>query len=151
MGEILATVIGTLAAGALAKAGELGGRVVSDAYDGLKSLIVGKLGKGGAVQSVEDEPDSQSAQATLAEAITKAGLASDSELVQCAEALKTAIEQVQDRGGADIKVGNIVAKANVLVSTLIATGRIQLGDLRSETGDVTLTHLAAGVSPQKKG
>jgi hypothetical protein len=68
MVEFLASIIGALAAGAVAKAGETGGRVIADAYDGLKALIVRKLGKGGAVQSVEDEPRSETAQAALIEA-----------------------------------------------------------------------------------
>jgi hypothetical protein len=61
MVEFLASVIGALAAGALAKA--VGGRAVTDAYDALRALIVRKVGKGGA------EPRSKTAQATLAEAL----------------------------------------------------------------------------------
>src|ERR1700687_3299938 len=87
MAEFLASIIGALAAGALAKAGEVGGRAVVDAYDGLRALIVRKLGKCGAVQSVEDEPRSETAQAALAEALTKGGLAADPELAQHAEVL----------------------------------------------------------------
>ena len=51
MVEFLASVIGALATGALAKAGEIGGRAAADAYDGLRALLVRKLGKGGAVQA----------------------------------------------------------------------------------------------------
>ena len=90
--EFLASIVGALAAGALAKAGDIGGRAVADAYDGLRALIVRKLGKGGAVQSVEDEPRSEPAQAALAEALTKAGLAADPELAQHAKALRAAID-----------------------------------------------------------
>jgi hypothetical protein len=61
MVEFPASVIGALAAGALAKA--VGGRAVTDAYDALCALIVRKVGKGGA------EPRSKTAQATLAEAL----------------------------------------------------------------------------------
>ena len=64
--EFLASIVGALTAGALAKAGDVGGRAVADAYDALRALIVHKLGKGGAVQS--DEPRSELAQAALAEA-----------------------------------------------------------------------------------
>jgi hypothetical protein len=150
MVEILASVIGALAAGALAKAGEIGGRAAVDAYDGLRALIVRKLGKGGAVQSVEDEPRSETAQATLAEALTKAGLAADPELAQHAEVLRAAVAGGAGTGGADIEVGDIVGKVNVLVNNLVASGRIKLGDLRAETGDATLTNLAAGAEPPKK-
>jgi hypothetical protein len=47
MAEFFASVIGALAAGALARAGDVGGRAVADAYDALRALIVRKLGKGG--------------------------------------------------------------------------------------------------------
>ena len=150
MGEFLASVIGALAAGALAKAGDIGGRAVADAYNGLRALIVRKLGKGGAVQSVEDEPRSEAAQAALAEALTKAGLAADPELAQYVEALRTAVASAPGTGGADIEVGDIVGKVNVLVNNLVATGRIKLGDLRAETGDATLTNLTAGAAAPKK-
>jgi hypothetical protein len=150
MVEFLASVIGALAAGALAKAGDIGGRAVADAYDGLRAMIVRKLGKGGAVQSVEDEPRSEAAQAALAEALAKAGLAADSELAQHAEMLRAAVAGGAGTGGADIEVGNIVGKVNVLVSNLVASGRIKLGDLRAETGDATLTNLMAGATAPKK-
>jgi len=148
--EFIASVIGTLAAGALAKASDIGGRAAADAYDALRALIVRKLGKGGAVQSVEDEPRSETAQAALAEALTKAGLAADHELAQHVEALRAVLAAGAGTGSADIDVGNIVGKVNVLVSNLVANGRIKLGDIRAETGDATLTNLTAGAVPPKK-
>ena len=36
-------------------------------------------------------------------------------------------------------VGDISGKVNVLVNNLVASGRIKLGNIRAETGDVTLT------------
>jgi len=150
MVEFLASVIGALAAGALAKAGEVGGRAVIDAYDALRSLIVRKLGKGGAVQSLEDEPRSEAAQATLAEALTKAGLVADTEIAQHAETLRSAVASAPPGAGADIEVGDISGKVNVLVNNLVASGRIKLGDIRAETGDATLTNLTAGTSASKK-
>jgi len=148
--EFLAGIIGALATGAIAKAGEIGGRAVADAYDGLRALIVQKLGKSGAVQNVEDEPRSEAAQTALAEALTKAGLAADPELVQHAEALRVALLGAAGAGSADIEVGNIVGKVNVLVSNLVATGRIKLGNVIAGEGDATLTNLTAGVPLPKK-
>jgi hypothetical protein len=151
MVEFLTSIIGALAAGALAKAGDVGGRAVSDAYDALRALIVRKLGKGGAVQSVEDEPHSEASQAALAEALTKAGLAADLELAQHAEMLRAAVVTAgAGTSGADIDVGDITGKLNVLVSNLVASGRIKLGDIRAETGDATLTNLTAGAGASKK-
>jgi len=150
MVEVLASVIGAFAAGALAKAGDVGGRAVTDAYDAFRALIVRKLGKGGAVQSVEDEPRSETAQATLAEALAKAGLSADPELAQHADALRAAIAGAAGAGGAGIEVGDITGKVNVLVNSLVASGRIKLGDIRAETGDATLTNLTAGAGAPKK-
>lgn len=148
--EFVASVIGALAAGALAKASDIGGRVAADAYDALRALIVRKLGKSGAVQGLEDDPHSETAQAALAEALTKADLAADPELAQHAKALRAALEAGAEMGGADIDVGDIVGRVDVLVSNLVATGRIKLGDIRAETGDVILTNLTAGVVLSKK-
>ena len=124
---------------------------MTDAYDALRAVIVRKLGKGGAVQSVEDEPQSEAAQAALAKSLTKAGLGADPELAQQAEAVHAALASAAATGGADIEVGNITAKVNVLVKDLVASGRIKLGDVRAETGDATLTNLTAGAGAPKKG
>jgi hypothetical protein len=150
MESILASIISALVSGAVAKAADVGGKAIVDAYDGLKALIVRKLGKGGAVQSVEDEPRSESAQAALAEALTKAGVAADPELAQHAEALRATVDGAAGTGDAAIEVGDISGKVNVLVNNLVATGRIKLGDIRAETGDATLTNLTAGAGSSKK-
>ncbi len=150
MVEFLASVIGAFSAGALAKAGDVGGEVVADAYTALRTLIVRKLGKAGAVQVVEDEPQSEPAQAALAEALTKAGLGGDRELAEHAEALRAAVAGAAGAGGAEIEVGDITGKVNVLVSNLITSGRIKLGNIRAETGDATLTNLTAGAGAPKK-
>ena len=126
--------------------GDVGGRAVADAYDALRALIVRKLGKGGAVQSVEDEPRSEPAQTALAEALSKADLAADPELARHADALRTAVDGAAETGGAAIEVGDIFGKVNVLVGNLVATGRIKLGDIRADTGDATLTNLTAGAT-----
>jgi hypothetical protein len=134
MVEFLANVIGALAAGALAKSSDVGGRAVTDAYDALRAMIVRDLGgKRAVVQLLEDEPRSETAQALLAEALTKADLCADTELAQRAEALRAAIVDAPGAGSADIEVGTITAKANILVSNLVASGRIELGDLQRQT------------------
>ena len=150
MVDILADVIGAFAAGALAKVGDVGGRAVSDAYDGFRALLVRRLGKGGAVQSLEDDPRSEIAQAGLAEALANAGLGDDPELAQHAEVLRTAVTESAASGGADIEVGDVTGKVNALVRDLIASGRIKLGNIRAETGDATVTNLTAGSTAPKK-
>src|SRR5687767_6424566 len=143
METILATIISALVAGATAKASEIGGKALADSYEGLKSLIVRKLGMGGTVQSIEDEPHSELAQAALAEAIVKRGLASDPEIAAKAKELNASLTAVPTGSAStsSIDVGNIYAKVNATVEGLVATGRIRLGDITAETGDARVTNL----------
>ncbi len=150
METILSSIIAALAAGAVAKASDVGGKVIADAYDGLKSLLVEKLGKSGAVQSVEDTPDSEPAQATLAEALAKAGVGSDADLADKAKELEEKLAAATATGAvSDIDVGNVRGKVNAIVENLVATGRIKLGDITAETGDARLSGLRAGFSEKK--
>jgi hypothetical protein len=151
METILASIVAALAAGAIAQAKKIGGQAIADAYEGLKKLVVGKLGKGGAVQSVEDEPESEPAQAALAEAIAKRGLAEDQELAGMAKELQAKLAAATGgEGSGDIDVGNIRGKVNAIVERLAATGRIKIGDVTAEFGDARVSDLSAGGAAPKK-
>jgi hypothetical protein len=139
--DILGGIVGALTAGAIAKGSEVGGKMIADAYEGLRSLIVRKLGKAGAVQSVEDDPGSASAQAALAEAMTKAGLADDKELEQHANAVRAALS-ADLSAGAEIDIGHVTAKATALIENLVATGRIKIANVQGE--NVSISGLTAG-------
>jgi hypothetical protein len=152
--EILVAIVSALVAGATAKAKEVASEAVSDAYNGLKSLIVRKLGKAGAVQSVEDDPESKEATASLASALAKQNLASDSELKESADKLANAVAKARDSGTAnagDIDIGSVRGRINATVEDLVATGRIHLGDVTAETGDAVVRHLRTGTSDSKNG
>ena len=152
MKSVLASIISALVSGAVAKAADVGGKAIADAYDGLKTLIVRKLGKGGAVQSIEDEPQSESAQATLAEAMAKAGVGADTELAAKANELQAQLATVSAGGGgaSNIEVGNIRGKVNAIIERLVATGHIKVGDITAETGNARISDLSAGVAASKK-
>lgn len=149
MEPILTTILGALAAGAMAKAKDVASQAVTEAYEGLKTLIIRKLGKGGAVQSVEDEPESDSAHATLAEALAKKALQSDTELEDKARQLDKAIAEAKAAGvpgAGDIEIGTVRGRVNATVKNLVATGRIKLDSVIAETGDATVDNLYAGGS-----
>lgn len=153
MDPILTGIIAALVAGATAKAKDVASDAVKDAYDGLKALIQRKLGKVGAVQSVEDEPDSDAARALLAQALTHAGLHTDEELKQLAAKVDAAIAMDRRDGSsglAAIDIASVRARVNVLIQNLVAAGNIKLGPIVG--GDVTIRDLSAGIeSTQDKG
>jgi len=146
MEPVLTTVVTALVAGAAAKAKDVASEAVADAYAGLKAVVVRKLGKAGAVQSVEDDPDSEPARAALAEALAKHEVAGDQQLEMLADRIVHALsETAQPRTGAgDIEVETIRGAVNVVVENLVATGRISLGPIIAQTGDLRLSGLSAG-------
>lgn len=150
MEQFLGSIIGAMVTGALAKAGEIvGGDIVVNAYGSLRSAIVRKLGKSGAVQTVEDDPRSEVAKALLAEALAKSGLAADDELKGLSDALLSAVSASDENERTAIEIGNIAAGANVLVEDLIASGRIKIGDVIGGQ-DITISGLRAEGDPPKK-
>jgi hypothetical protein len=152
MDPVLTTILTALAAGATAKAKDLASKAVSDAYDGLKALLIRKLGKAGAVQSLEDEPDSEPAGTTLAEALAKKGLAEDTELAALAERVKQTLAEAKAAavpGAGDIEIETVRGRINATVEKLVATGRIKLGPVIAETGDATVRDLSAGTDAKK--
>jgi len=81
----------------------------------LSGLVAG--GNSGAVQSVEDDSDSESASAALAEALANKGLAKDAELAALAQGMKQALAEAKAAavlGAAGIDVEALRARINVL-------------------------------------
>jgi hypothetical protein len=149
---ILTTILSAVLAGAAAKSKDLASQAVLDAYNSLKSLLIRKLGKSGAIQSVEDEPDSEPASAALAEALAKQGLAKDSELATLAEEMKQALAEAKAAavpGAADIDIEMVRGRMSATVERLVASGRIRLGPVVAEQGDATVRDLSAGPDAKK--
>ena len=152
MEPLLTTILAALVAGAVAKAKDVASKAVSDAYEGLKSLLIRKLGKSGAVQSVEDQPDSEPAGAALTEALANKGLAEDAALSELAQSLKQALAEAKAAGvpgAADIEIDKVSGRMNAIVERLAAAGRIKLGPIIAEGGDATVRDLSAGIEPKK--
>jgi hypothetical protein len=149
MEPLLTTIVAAFVAGATAKLKDVSSEGVSDAYEGLKSLLIRKLGKSEAVQNAEKEPDLDGTRAKLAEAIASEGLAADSEVKDCAHRLENAIAEAKVKGVpgiGDIEVQSVHGAVNAIVEDLVASGRIRLGPVVAETGDARLSGLTAGTS-----
>lgn len=125
-----ASIAALLAAGAIAKAGDLGGEMVSDAYKALKALlqdgyrfVTGDL--------LEKKPKDPHVLKTV-EADIDEDAARDPEVARLADALKTALETVPDAAW---------KRQGVLVEGLMAKRDIKLGKV---SGAVTIRNLDAG-------
>lgn len=99
---IVAALTGALAAGA----GKVASKAVEDAYGGLKSLILKKLGAGseaaGAVAKLEAKPDSAGRRDVLAEELEAAGAGADAELVAAAHHLQAALATLAGESHGDV-------------------------------------------------
>jgi hypothetical protein len=90
-------IVGALASGAASGLTKVVGTAISDAYKGLKRLIVDKYGL--STDSIERKPSSSAQQATLHEQLADAGAGDDSDVVKAAKLLLDAIE-ADDPGAA---------------------------------------------------
>jgi hypothetical protein len=142
MDQFITTIVAALAAGATASLKGIVSDAVTGSYNGLRALLIRKLGKSGAVQSIEDAPESTAAQATLAEALAESGLHGDTELKDLAERLEKAITEAKAvglPGAGDIEIQGIRGHVNATVEGLIASGRIRVGPVVAETGDARVS------------
>jgi uncharacterized membrane protein len=146
---LISSVVTALASGALAKAKNIGVHAITIAYDSLKKAVIEEVtGKSGAVQALEEEPDSEEAQSMLAKQLGKQNITQINRLQQLAQQLLDALEKAKADGvprAAEIDVGEIRGHVNAKVSDLVATGSIKLRSVIAETGDATVEKLRAGV------
>lgn len=81
-------IVGALAAGAVAATKDVTAQAIKDAYSGLKSLIIQKYAKAsGAVDQLEEKPESEGRQAVAKEELQEAGVSRDEAIVAQAKAL----------------------------------------------------------------
>ena len=103
MEPVTATIVAALVAGAVAATKDVAAQAIRDAYSGLKSLIVRKLGDKAdiedAVEKVEAKPDSKARQAVLEEELETAKASEDAEVMKVAKALLELLEKHGQKAG----------------------------------------------------
>jgi beta-phosphoglucomutase-like phosphatase (HAD superfamily) len=91
MEPVTTTIVAAVVAGAVAATQEVASQAIKDAYQGLKGLIVKRLGKKAdveeALEKVEARPDSEARQAVLQEEMEMAQADEDAEVVAKAREL----------------------------------------------------------------
>lgn len=117
MDPITAAIIAALSAGAISGLTDTGKKVITDAYDALKALLVKKFGsQSEVVQSVthlEAKPESPSRQGTLKEEVAAAHADQDPDLLRAADLL---LKQIQAQSGGEQHIqkaiGSYIAQAD---------------------------------------
>jgi hypothetical protein len=130
--EPISLILGALVMGMTAVAKDVGGQIVKDAYNGLKSLIMDRYKRGGAVAALEEDPSSDTQKRALEEALKKAVPTQDSKVLQ--EALDKAKQLTQ-------------ALAQVPADKLTATG-VHIGELEAinaRFADIEVTGSGTGL------
>jgi hypothetical protein len=150
MEPVSAAIVGALVAGAVASLKGVASEAVTDAYKGLRTLIVDRYKRAGAVAAVEEDPTSEAGKAVLAEAVTKSGAAADAEVQRRAEELSRALDALpgEAKAGLDIDLSNIEAGRTILLEQL-AANRIKVAGAKAGE-DFILRNAKPGVAgPQR--
>ena len=122
-------IVTALLGGIAASAGKVASKAVEEAYNGLKSLLVRKLGDkseaADAIAKVEAKPDSEPRKAMLAEELSAAKVANDPELLEIARRLQSALDQLPAESRAHVQntIGNYIAQASGA-----STASVNVGD-----------------------
>src|SRR5688572_19663446 len=117
MDPITVAIVAAVTASAAAGAGQVIEKAIVDAYDGLKALIMRKLGDDNKVsptiEALEAEPDFQPNQAALDGRVKQAKLNEDPDIKAAAQAL---LEQLKAQPGGEQRIqtaiGNYIAQAD---------------------------------------
>jgi hypothetical protein len=115
-------VVSAVSAGAGAGLKATASKVVTDAYAGLRKLIVDRYEQVG-VALVEDAPESRARRAVVAQDLTKAGAGGDEELVAAARRVLEVVAEHDPGVGAVIGIDVVgLAAVNVRLSDITAEG-----------------------------
>lgn len=116
----------------LAALAKLADGAVSDAYEGLKALIRRKLGVEaglpGAIESVEQRPESTARREVLAEEVEGLGPDPDQEILAAAQAVLDAVSRLPD--GKEV-IRGVQVTQNIRGDHNVVSGT---GDIHIETG-----------------
>jgi hypothetical protein len=122
-------IVAALLGGLAASAGKVTSAAVEDAYGALKRLLLRKLGESSeaaeAVAKLEAKPDSDVRKAMVAEEFAAAKVADDGELVQAAQRLQAALDQLSAEARSQVQhaVGNYIAQASGGSTATVSVGR----------------------------
>jgi hypothetical protein len=130
---------------------ELASQSVKDAYGALKGAIAARFKRKGAIEAVEEAPDSESARNALSDALEKTGAQSDSDILKLAEALTVALRQAgpDKLQKANITIAEIDGYRDAIVRSVVASGDININRVSSRRGTAIVENVQAGTQQPK--
>jgi hypothetical protein len=143
--SVIVTALASGAAAALKPATE---KVVTDAYNGIKALIVSRY-KGVEIATLEQKPDSAARKDLVKEGLEAAKADEDTELFTRAQALIDAVLKHAPSAvtAAGLRIEDVEAES-VFLRRILADGAVELKQLRLRK-DLVVEDLKAGVSSSK--
>lgn len=87
-------IVAAIAGGAAVALKDVANKAVSDAYQGIKTLIIDRYKRKGSIEALEKDPQSSAGQQLLAEALEKTGAVKDHEVIELAQQLSEALSQI---------------------------------------------------------
>ena len=143
-------IVSALAAGAAAGLKPKAEQAVKDAYNGLKALILHKYGKL-SVDALEQKPESKAKRSSVAEDLSDAGAAQDTELLDQAMALLDAIKVHAQAEAAKLNINlEDIESAYFKLKSSAAEGDVNIGLKKGKfTDGIDMEGLTAG-TPGKK-
>lgn len=94
MEPISATIVAAIAGGSAVALKDVTNKAVSDAYQGIKTLVIDRYKRKGSIEALEEDPESSTAQNLLTEALEKTGADQDEEVIELAQQLSEALSQI---------------------------------------------------------
>ncbi|WP_036254510.1 hypothetical protein [Methylobacter sp. BBA5.1] len=151
--EALDAIMTAITSGAIASAQSTTEKIISDLYNGLKTLIQRKYSDV-SLEAVEKKPNSEAKQAALREDLEEANAAEDKELLQQAQLLLQAVaEQAPQVAQAigikleDVKSGNVRLQEVIVSGEQAAGVHIKHGEF---TGDIEISKVKVEANSGKK-
>jgi hypothetical protein len=139
MDPFIASLVGALAAGAVAAAKDTATQAVKDAYAGIQRYIKDRYTTV-QLEGLDKEPESKGQQLVVQEKLEKAGADKDPELPQLlkefVEALKAQAPDAGKTVGVDLD--NIQAAINVQIRRVGGEGPTKIKDVAARSGSVTI-------------
>lgn len=116
---VMSAVVAALVTGATAQLSSIATQAVADAYTGLKTLIIAKLGgKAGIVQAVEEDPQAKQTQEYLTEKLEELNEEEHKPLYEAADNLAAEIEKIN---GSNNEIAEMREKLQSAIS--VSAGR----------------------------